>query len=254
METLLAVSTLAIGMVFVGGTFLTGIYLATVSTERTIATVAADEALAKIRLYWRDPNDPNSLDLPADLPTDGFVLYETLRSIPADEMLYPSTDANSVRQYSWAALCRRMGPQNRLVQVVVVVSRQAGPNARYWTAASGTDDTGFEQSELPRPVRVNVVQDANVPDDELTIKDGDSGDDVEEHTFIGDGATIVDDETGQVYRVLERYVEPSDRIKLDRPWAGSLLDSSGGWVWVVPPPVSGGRSPFAAVYQEVLRF
>ena len=248
METLLAVSTLAIGMIFVGGTFLTGIYFATVSTEQTIATVATDEALAKIRLYGLDVNEPN-------LPTGGFVLYEKLRSFPREEMLYPSTDANSVREYSWAALCRRMDPQSRLVQIAVMVSRQAGPNARFWTVPTEAGQTGFEQGTLPRPIRINVVQDTDAENDELTIKDGDDGDDVEEHTFVTDGAIIMDDATGQIYRVLERYVDPSDRIKLDRPWAGSPLGSSdGGWVWVVPRPVAGGRSPFVAVYQEVLRF
>lgn len=249
LETLLAVSTLAIGMIFVGGTFLAGMYLATVSTERTIATVATDEALAKIRLYGLDLDDPNSVT------TGGFVLYEDLQDFPSEEMLYPSTDANSVRQYSWAALCRRMDPQSRLVQIAVMISRQAGPNARFWTVPSEPGQTGFEQGTLPRPIRINVVQDAGAEDDELTIKDGDDGDDVEEHTFVADGAVIMDDATGQIYRVLERYVDPSDRIKLDRPWAGAPLGSSdGGWVWVVPRPVAGGRSPFVAVYQEVLRF
>ena len=247
METLLAVSTLAIGMIFVGGTFLTGIYLATVSTERTIATVATDEALAKIRLYGLDVNEPS-------LSTEGFILYENLRSFPSEEMLYPSTDANSVREYSWAALCRRMDPQSRLVQVAVMVSRQAGPNARFWTVPTGAGQTGFEQGTLPRPIRINVVQDTDAGNDELTIVDQDGGDSVEEHKFVTDGATIMDDRTGQIYRVLERYADPVERIRLDRPWAGSPLGSSGGWVWVVPRPVAGGRSPFVAVYQEVLRF
>ena len=54
-EVLLAVATLAIGMSFVGGTFLVGVHLSTVATERTIAAVAADEAFAKIQLYGLDP-------------------------------------------------------------------------------------------------------------------------------------------------------------------------------------------------------
>ena len=58
-EVLLAVGTLAIGMIFIGGTFLTGIHFATISTERTIAAVAADEAFAKIRLYGVNLTDPN---------------------------------------------------------------------------------------------------------------------------------------------------------------------------------------------------
>ena len=65
----------------------------------------------------------------------------------------------------------------------------------------------------------------------------------------------MDDATGQIYRVLERYGSPPDKIRLDRPWAGGAISSSaGGWVWVVPPATSGGRNPVVAVYQDVLRF
>jgi type II secretory pathway pseudopilin PulG len=246
LETLLAVSTLAIGMIFVGGTFLTGIYLATVSTERTIATVVADEALAKIRLY--------GLDL--DVPVDECTPYTELETIPPSELRYPSidaNDANAVRPYSWAALCRRVAPESRLVQITVFVSRQTGTNTRYWVRDPNTAE--LEQVEWPHLVRVNVVQEADDEDDELTIEDAVTSDETDEYTFINDGATIVDDETGQIYRVLERYAEPLERIKLDRPWEGTALTGSdGGWVWVVPRPVAGGRSPFVAVYQEVLRF
>ena len=44
-EVLLAVCTLAIGMSFIGGTFLVAIHLSTVATERTIAAIVADETL-----------------------------------------------------------------------------------------------------------------------------------------------------------------------------------------------------------------
>lgn len=250
LETLLAVSTLAVGMIFVGGTFLTGIYFATVSTERTIATVAAGEAFAKIRLYGLDPNDPN-------LTTDGFVPYEEIVTIPSSEKLYPSIDANStsIREYSWTALCKRAGPASRLVEITVFLTRRTGTNARFWVRGAGTDVLDLEESELPRAVRINVVQGAGDEDDELTIEDAVSSDGTDEETFINDGATIVDDRTGEIYRVLERYDEPSDRIKLDRPWTGAVSTASeGDGVWVVPRPVSGGRSPQVAVYQEVLRF
>lgn len=246
METLLAVSTLAIGMIFVGGTFLTGIYLATVSTERTIATVVADEALAKVRIYGLEPN----------MPADECTPFTELVDIPQSELLYPSmdaNDANSVQQYAWTALCRRLQPDSQLVQMTVFVSRLNGTNARYWAREAETDK--LEQIEWPQVVRVNVTQDANDPNDELTIEDAVTSDETEEETFINDGATIVDNETGHIYRVLERYAEPSDRIKLDRPWEdGSLAGPDGGWVWVVPRPVDGGREPRVAVYQEVVRF
>ena len=251
METLLAVSTLAVGMVFVGGTFLTGIYLATVSTERTIAAVAADEALAKIRLHGLDPN------IPVDECTRGAEIV----AIPFD-MGYPSIDAydvndpnaiNWTQRYSWDVLCRRLQPDSRLVQVTVFVSRLIGNNTRYW--ARETDANDLEQVRRPHAVRIKVLQETDDEDDELTIEDIVTSDDIDEETFVNDGATIVDNKTGQIYRVLERYAEHSDRIRLDRPWEGdSLAGPDGGWIWVIPKPVEGGRSPWIAVYQEVVRF
>lgn len=250
METLLAVGTLAIGMLFIGGTFLTGIYFTTVSTERTVAVVAADEAFVKIRLYGLDPTD-------ATLKTDGFVRYEQAgTTIPAVEFLYPSTQDTSSAQYSWAVICRRMAPTSRLVQCTVFVSRKAGANARYWVRKSGADWPQLEQSDLPRPVHVTIVQDtASQSAYEVSIIDAVSTDAVDEHTFINDGSVIVDDKTGQIYRVLERYASQPDKVKLDRPWAGgAIAPPAGGGAWVVPSPVSGGRNPLIAVYQRILRF
>jgi len=248
LETLLAVSTLAVGMIFVGGTFLAGIYFATVSTERTIATVAAGEAYAKIRLYGLDPNDPN-------LTTDGFVPYEEIVTMPSSEKLYPSIDANSTREYSWTALCKRMDAESRLVEITVFVTRRIGTNGRYWVRGAGTGALDLEQVELPRAVRINVAQGAGDEDDELTIQDAVTSDAIDEETFVNDGATIIDDRTGQIYRVLERYAEAPERIRLDRAWEGAPSTASEeSGVWVVPRPVSGGRSPQVAVYQEVLRF
>ena len=107
METLLAVGTLAVGMLFIGGTFMTGVYFTTISTERTIAAVAAQEAFAKIRLYGLDPNDPG-------LKSNAFVPYEQVRTIPSVEFLYPSTWDASASQYSWSALCKRVSGNSRL--------------------------------------------------------------------------------------------------------------------------------------------
>lgn len=248
LETLLAVSTLAVGMVFVAGTFMAGIYFTSLSTERTIAAVASDEALAKVRLYGLDVNDPN-------LKTDEFVAYDELATIPADEFLYPSLADSTTRQYSWMALCKRMGAESRLVQVTVFVCRHAGTDARYWVRASGASPAGLEQGALPRPLRISIAQASGSADDEVSIIDSMISDGVDENTFANDGAMLVDDETGQIYRVLQRYAESRDRIKLDRPWSGADISSaSGASVWVVPRPVAGGRSPLVAVYQKVLRF
>jgi Tfp pilus assembly protein PilV len=248
-ETLLAVATLAIGLMFIAGTFLTGVYFSTTSTERTVAAVAADEALAKIRIAAPDPNG-------LGLKTDGFVLYQPLAGTAADEEhLYPSTRLEPQRQYSWSAICRRMSAGGRLVQCTVFVSRQTA-NATYWVRKDGANWPQLGTAALPQPVRVNIVQDAAPANGaEVVLKDAVSSDGIDERTFVNDGSLLVDDNTGQIYRVMERYANAPDKLRLDRAWTGGSIGSpAGGWVWVVPPATSGGRNPAVAVYQDVLRF
>jgi len=261
METLMAVATLAVGLLFVGGTFMTGVYFSTVSTERTIGSVAADEAFAKIKLYGLDPGaiapvslyalDPNSGD-PAFIP---YVPFDWLSGIPSSEYQYPSTGDTTVAQYSWGAICRRMPGGGRLVQVTVFVSRKGGAHSQYRVRKRGVDWPSLDVSDLPRPVRVSVVQNVGSPTNEIQIVDNLVADGVDERMFINDGASIVDDATGQIYRVLKRSPTQPDRITLDRVWTGgSLAPASRGGVWVVPPSTLGGRNPLIAVYQQVLRF
>lgn len=244
METLLAVGTLAIGMVFVAGTFLAGVYFAAVSTERTIATVVVDEAFAKIQLYGFEPNDP-------DLQTDGYVRYDHLMTLPAEEYLYPSTSTSLDKQYCWSALCKRGASDSRLVAFTVFVSRRAGANSKYWDFVVYDYDTGGGgrefQTDLPHPVRTEIVQDPGSPTNEIRITPTfwTSG-----LALVMDGASIVDDATGQIYGVRERLADPERAIRLDRPWTGG----ASGAIWVVSPPVGGGRDPLVAVYQKTLRF
>jgi len=247
-ETLMAVGTLAVGLLFIGGTFMTSVYLTTVSTERTIAAVAADEAFAKIRLYELDPNA-------AGMKTDAFTPYEQIKTIPATESLYPSTGDTSASRYSWAALCKRAGTDSRLVQVIVFVCRESSAAAKYWVHTAGTDPPQLEESDTPRPVRVTIMQAAAVQNtDEVSIVDANSTDTIDTRMFINDGTSIVDGATGQIYRVLKRFADQPDKVKLDRPWTGGAIASPGGGVWVVPPPISGGRDPLVAIYEATLRF
>jgi type II secretory pathway pseudopilin PulG len=224
-EILLAVSTLGIGLLFISGTFLTGIYFSTIATEQTTAAVAADEAFAKIMLY-----DINPTNLTADQSTS----FEELSSIDPNEFAYPSTDIEaSQKQYYWSALCRRAGsdPNNRLVQITVFVSRKAGSATSY-------------RGEKGRPVPMQVGISAVTGENSLTVTESDK------ITWINDGYTIVDDKTGQIYRVLERNADQPNTIRLDRPWQGGSVGS----VWVVPPPTGGGKKPTITIYQKVIRF
>jgi len=238
-EVLLAVGTLAIGMTFIGGTFLVAINFATVSTERTTAAVVANEAFAKVRLYGIDPADPN---LFADRQTPFESLWPTLTpgrvAVPPDEFAYPSTRTPiDDKQYFWSALCRRLGtnPTDRLIQVTVFLSRKVSHDATY---PGG--------STKPVPVRVEVTPVAGAGNEnKLLIKN------MAEQSFINDGSTIVDDRTGRTYRVIERLASQQDTIVLDGLWQPSPGVPA---VWVVPGPVRGGRNPCIAVYQRLIRF
>jgi hypothetical protein len=244
METLMAVGTLAIGMTFVGGTFMTGIYFATVSTERTIAAVAVDEAFAKMRLYGLDPNGT------AALGTGGFVPYEQLMTIPADEFFYPSTSGATERHYSWAALCRRVDDDPCTIQCTVFVSRSTGANSTYWVRSGGA----LMPSSVPHPLRIAVESVVPFNAREMLIKDDIPTDSIDELAFVNDGSILVNDATGEIYHVLERLADTPNRVRLDRPWIrGTPPLPVGAWMWVVPPAAAGGRNPVVGVYQKILR-
>jgi len=225
-EVLLAVGTLAIGMVFISGTFLTGIHFSTISTERTIAAVVADEAFAKVRVYGIDLADPN-------LAVSQQTRFESLSLIPGVEFAYPSTRTSSEKHYYWSVLCRPVysDPANRLVQVTVFVSRKLGSTTAY---AGGT--------AWPVPVQVGV---SGAIGDMVLAVTGDI-------QFINDGYTIVENGTGNIYRVVERGADPAypEQITLAR----GKLWQGGDSVWVIPPPVGGGKNPCIAVYQKLISF
>jgi Tfp pilus assembly protein PilV len=228
-EVLIAVGTLAIGMIFIGGTFLTGVYFSTLSTERTIAASVADEAFAKIRLYGIDPADTS-------LTTDQLVRFETLNTtITDDEFAYPSTKTATDKQYFWSALCRsiRSDSTNHLVQVTVFASRKIGSATTY---PGGTN--------RPVPVQVGVSASSAGNQNQLTITTSD------EQSYINGGCTIVNNETGILYRVIQRDADSPNVITLDKVWSGQTTGS----VWVIPPPIGGGKAPCIAVFQKLIRF
>ena len=239
MEVLLAMATLSIGMIFVAGVFPVAIHFSTIATERTIAAVVADEAFAKIRIYGEVDLDYQNW-LSAEPPV-WCVDFSELVTVELDEFAYPSDPCNNIlrTRYCWSALCRRVGT-TRLVQVTVFISRKIGSGTGY----RDPDNPMSDGVPYPMPVKVGV---SLVSGNELRIKDS------EQTSFINDDYTIVDDLTGRLYRVLERYRPPNDdTIVLDRPW--DVDSPAPGWVWVVPSPVNGGRYPCLAAYQKVIRF
>lgn len=246
-ETLMAVGTLAIGMSFIAGTFLTGIYLSVFSTERTIAAVAAEEAFAKMRIFGLDPED-------SALKTTAFVDYDDLAAVPDEEWMYPSTPESSAKQYSWTGICRRVADGSDLVQCTVFVSRRTGGPQKFWKRGTGTTNLDLEVTNRPHPVRINVSRNSTTAENEILILDAVSSDSVDERAFVSDGSILVDDATGRMYRLMERSADDLGKVVLDRDWEGGDLSQESGWMWVVPPAATGGKNPGVAVYQETIRF
>ena len=230
----MAVATLAIGMLFIAGTFLAGIHLTAVAAERTTAAVVADEAFAKIKLYGINPADPNLFVG----PLRRFEDVAARRPVAPEEFAYPSTQVDiSEKQYYWSALCRRVDPNaaSRLVQVTVFVSRKTASAASYRGSAG-----------RPIPMLAPFVVIGTGGSNVLRIMPPSI-------IWVNDGCRIVDNQTGEIYRVVQRRPDPpasGSAIELDRPWEGP----GAGFVWVVPPPIGGGKDPCIAVSQKVIRF
>ena len=254
-EVLLAVGTIAVGMLFIAGVFPVAIHFTTIASERTMAAVVADEAFAKIRLYGVIA-DFNSWPVP---PAAACVDFRDVANgvINLDEFSYPSDPNIDIdrKQFYWSALCRLpegrylTNDPNRLVQVTVFVCRKVGSGAAFWYRDPPAPPALITVAN-PVPVWLNVSQPVGFSPDSLLVGDAIPSDFVNEAAFVNDGYTIIDNVTGQIYRVLERDAITPDRIILDRRWQGGLT----GAVWVVPPPIGGGRNPCIAVYQRVIRF
>jgi hypothetical protein len=253
-------------MIFIAGVFPVGIHFATIATERTIAAVVADEAFAKIKIYAiGDPNKnvPGNDDIDLgqletdELKPDESTVFDDIFPAAANidpnlkEFTYPSSDTGSQKQYCWSVLCRLTEEYDKdynpspPVQVTVFVSRRTRAGLKYH------EEDGGENGARPVPVPVGVSQGSK--NNELEI------DDYDQRSFINDDYMIVDNQTGDIYRVLERYrdkpntAENEDKvILLDKDWDDE--SDPPDEVWVIPPPVNGGRYPCIAIYQKVIRF
>ena len=243
-EVLMAVGIFGVAMIFIAGAFPVAIHFATIASEQTIAAVVADEAFAKIRLYGVNPSDPN-------MWFNHQVPFENVKvtDISPDEFAYPSDPTVDIaqKQYYWSAICRRI--EGNDVQVTVFVSRKIGAGTEYYVRDL-INWLPIRQIGYPVAIPVEVRFAAG---DEIIITDPDGSDDIGELAFVNDGYTIVEDSTGRIYRVLQRYETPAGTVQLDKDW-DTAYPTDPGYVWVIPPPVAGGRYPCVGVFQKVIRF
>jgi len=285
-EVLIAVGILGVAMIFVAGIFPVGLRFAQISIDRTTAAIAANEAFAKIRLYSEKIGprfDLLSFNEARDF-NDWFDQMDSSNNYFADVNTFSYPTDNTIKfdkkHYCWSALLRRTDQfqpdpnkpdSSHDVQATVFVCSRQAPTVRYYqpdaNSPFGSNSYGRitgNVDRLPRPVRVEIgkVTDA---DNELEIQNTKPGNNKEEY-LINDGDLIVDNPTGRIYRVMERYAAPYDnRILLDKDfiwdnWRGGPITGS-RFVWVVPPPAApgtaggfNGRNPCVAIYQKVIRF
>jgi type II secretory pathway pseudopilin PulG len=271
-EVLLAVATLAVGMIFIAGAFPVALHFSTEATERTIAAVVADEAFAKMRLIAARPH-PDDANLP--LVSDAnFAFFNECRSfeLAVDYILaplgpgarldpnvfaYPSLEdvAAQYKSYFWSAICRRTRPDGEPgseIQATVFVCRKVGSGRTYWFR-NPNDNVLSLAYPYPQAIYFGVSHGVGA---ELMIQDIPPADPHQE-ILINEGYTIVDDATGDIYRVQERLADnPATPINegaiiiLDRPWQG---EDRRPRIWAVPA-AGKTRYPCIAVYQKVMRF
>lgn len=290
-EILIALGILTVAMVFIAGVFPVGIYFTQKNVDNTTAAIAANEAFAKIRFYNKQLPDVNytNFGLVSEQQRDfnDWFMYrndiDTLETlIDANTFLYPSDPLidEGKKKYCWSALCRlivkdaNIPKENELdVQVTVFVFNRGNHNLKYYKADLGDGDSSSyssnftsnsygqiltdEYSKIPQPVRVEIDQVQGV-ENEIQVQQ--AGQEV----LISDGDLLVDDYTGEIYRVLQRYPSPDDDIvALDKKWQRPNSISR-YYMWVVPPAVAAGgraneinlsgKSPCVGIYQKVIRF
>jgi prepilin-type N-terminal cleavage/methylation domain-containing protein len=227
-EVLMAVGILSIGLMLIATMFPAALYLTTVASERTMAAIVADEAFAKIQLFGlAHPHPPNISD---------YNDMNKLAIMDHNEFSYPSVDPCStyLRQYYWSALCKSTDPCE--YQVTVFVARKTSPGHTYYDGRDG----GI------RPKLINIAVNVPAIGTDLTVNTA------AEAKYINPPTIILDDATGKIYHIIDRKESGvSQIVTIDRPWE----DGTGVKpIWLIPPPVSGGKNADIEVYQEIIRF
>lgn len=202
---LIATGIMAVGLVMVATIFPVAVKLTSLSAERSIAAVVADEAFAKVQLYglrdfvnWPAAHingfgtpDP---DATYDFCDDFMFTVNSFDNAGADalphtqddvyfeyatpmwgwfEFLYPSTTISGQEDYKyhWSALCRRTGDKD--VQVTVFATSRTFAGVNYYGYPYNPAITDYEPVDTavwPVPVKVDVEYTYNPADVTLLRK------------------------------------------------------------------------------------
>ncbi len=250
-EVLMAAGILAIGFMLIATLFPVGMKMTATATERTVASIAADEAFAKIRLYGVNLAalaGSGLDDFSYDIIDDPCGIVDPC--IFEEEFGYPSADNISWedKRYFWSALCG--DPNGTLVPVTVLVSRKADAGAKfpYWTTGDNPMTGEWTAMPYPKPVPIDgLVVDADKLDISFPYLQ-----------YFAEGSVVVGNSTGRHTTVLER-----DTVDFDITLADAIFENfpinTNVTVWVIPPavrnappaaPIIGGRCPCVGIYQK----
>jgi prepilin-type N-terminal cleavage/methylation domain-containing protein len=237
-EVLMAVGILSIGIMLIATMFPAAIYLTTVASEKTMASIVADEAFAKMRIYGIQGSsmDPTGYD---------NYWWNMKNFIDPNEFIYPSLDGNGGKsQYSWAPLCKKLNDDSSDSRYLVklYISRKTSPNQKFFTHGGMT-----ATSDMPIPITADVNVGADW--DRLKVKWG-------AQDFINPppSTSIIDYGSGRIFRVIAR--EGLNEIVLDRKWDNDIKDPN--TVWFMPSSEMNGKpagkNPDIDVFQKIIDF
>lgn len=277
-EVMMAAGILAIGFMLVAGSFPVAIKLTAEKTEGSIGAVTANEAFAKIRIYY-----VNSVNLYSDrqrpfsrfLLADDYGLTEwQLDRLLLAESCYPSTnspiedvdsgawDDRLGQGYTWSALLRKTDSGNLQATVFVVRLTEGNSQYKYYIPAQNPDngEIASDTRDFPSPVPVIRVDDGLPPGQMVTEIEVDKTAPANDELLQGGTmeclsrkAELVDDLTGKIMKV-EAKSDPAATtliLELAEPVEEAAL---GDRFWIIPAEDDSKRYPCVGVYQRTLTF
>ncbi len=225
-EVLIALGTLAIGMLFVGGTFVLAVHFSVLTTERTYAAAVLQEAQNKVDLaLWY-----------ADTTVDAN--FARLQLVDPNGYAYPEDENGlSNKQYTWSALIPKNWIAGDLSQVIFFACRRVDSH-RFPDGG----DTGGTQV-WPVPI-LTTVKGVNNDPNLITSDDG----------YLRVGSVFVNDATGIIYHVIGREPTTTPPALRIQPVPNLVEELDGATVWTIPPALgSSGKNPCIGVFSREMR-
>ncbi len=203
----MAITTLAVGMLFVGGTLAVAVHLSVASNDQVMGCLVAGDALAKIRLYGMETGGLSDQHM-TEYTEEKLPQYwtEAQRKAMLQDCNTYAVEGNIDKTYYCRVLYKASSDpdQNDVIDVAVFVIRDKESTLR-----------SVEVTALPGSDQIELTVDRLVH-----------------------GTRIVDDASGQVYRVFRSNTTNS--MRLDRPWNGQ---EGNVLVWTVEKKEKEGASP-----------